>query len=88
MTLDDAVRHRRSVRAFLPKEIPDAVLREVLELAQLTPSNCNVQPWLVHVVSGDTLTRLRDALVEAASTGQPTNPDFPADIRRFTGVHR
>lgn len=88
MTLDEAVRNRRSVRGFLPESIPDAVLREVLELAQLTPSNCNVQPWLVHVVSGQTLSVLRDALVDAASAGLPTNPDFPADIRRFAGVHR
>jgi len=88
MTLDEAVRSRRSVRGFLPAEVPASILREALELAQLTPSNCNVQPWLVHVVSGATLARLREDLVAAATSGLPTNADFPADIRRFTGVHR
>lgn len=88
MHFDEAVRSRRSVRGFLPREVPAATLREVLELAQLTPSNCNVQPWLVHVVSGETLKHLREALVSAASSGLATNPDFPADIRRFTGLHR
>ena len=88
MTFDDAVRNRRSVRGFLPVRVPDAILRESLELAQLAPSNCNAQPWVVHAVSGDSLTRLRQDLVDAAKAGQPANPDFPADVRRFTGIHR
>ena len=88
MTLDEVIRDRRSVRGFLPTEVPIPILREVLEIAQRSPSNCNVQPWLVHVVSGSTLARMRNDLIAAADAGLPTHPDFPADIRRFTGVHR
>ena len=61
MRLDDAIRQRRSVRGFLPDEVPREVLREVFELAQWTPSNCNVQPWIPHVVSGKPLAVLRIA---------------------------
>ena len=53
MSVDEAIRRRRSVRGFLPDEVPEATIREVFELAQLAPSNCNVQPWTPHVVSGD-----------------------------------
>ena len=87
MSLDEAIRRRRSVRGFLPDEVPDATLREVFELAQWAPSNCNVQPWTPHVVSGAALRRLRDALVDAGMRDLPIKPDFRADPK-FTGVHR
>jgi nitroreductase len=87
MSVDEAIRLRRSVRGFLPDEVPEATLREVFELAQCSPSNCNVQPWTPHVVSGGTLGRLRDALVAAGMRDEPIKPDWPAD-GKFTGVYR
>ena len=87
MSVDEAIRLRRSVRGFLPREIPEATLREVFALAQFAPSNCNVQPWVPHVVSGDKLKRVRDALVAAGMGDQPIKPDWPAD-GKFTGVYR
>ena len=87
MTLDDAVRQRRSVRAFLPEAVPAATLQEVFELAQWSPSNCNVQPWLPHVVSGAVLEALCTELEAAALAGQPFDPDWPADSP-YHGVYR
>lgn len=87
MTVDEAIRRRRSVRGYLPDEVPEAILKEVFELAQLAPSNCNVQPWVPHIVSGEALRKLRDALVDAGMRDEPINPDFEAD-RKFLGVHR
>ncbi|MBT2301967.1 nitroreductase [Variovorax paradoxus] len=87
MRLDDAIRQRRSVRGFLPDEVPRELLREVFELAQWTPSNCNVQPWIPHVVSGKSLAALREALVSAARANEPLAPDWPAD-GKFEGVYR
>lgn len=87
ISVDDAIGLRRSVRGFLPDEIPQSVLHEVFELAQWSPSNCNVQPWIPHVVSGDTLKRLREALVDAGMSDAPMKPDWPAD-GKFTGVYR
>ena len=87
MSLDEAIRRRRSVRGFLSCEVPDPILREVFALAQWAPSNCNVQPWVPHVVSGETLSRLREALVAAGMRDEPIKPDWPAD-GKFTGVYR
>jgi len=87
MSVDEAIRRRRSVRGFLPCEVPDAILREVFALAQWAPSNCNVQPWVPHVVSGDLLGHVRDALVAAGMRDEPIKPDWPAD-GKFTGVYR
>jgi nitroreductase len=87
LNVDDAIRRRRSVRGFLPDEVPEATLREVFELAQWSPSNCNVQPWTPHVVSGKALERLHAALVVAGMRDEPIKPDWPAD-GKFTGVYR
>ena len=87
MSLEDAVRQRRSVRGFLRNEVPERTLREVLALAQWAPSNCNVQPWTPHVVSGNPLRRLREALVAAGLRDEPIKPDWPAD-GIFTGIYR
>lgn len=65
MNLDEAMRNRRSVRGFLPDRIPEETLREVFELAQHAPSNCNIQPWRVFVASGDVRDTLSSRLVEA-----------------------
>ncbi|VIO79440.1 Nitroreductase NfnB [Bradyrhizobium ivorense] len=87
MSVDEAIRRRRSVRGFLSCEVPVPILREVFALAQWAPSNCNVQPWFPHVVSGETLSRLREALVAAGMRDEPIKPDWPAD-GKFTGVYR
>lgn len=74
--LDALLRARRSVRGFKPGQIPDAELRRIFAMAQLAPSNCNVQPWVVHVVSGAARDRLSAALAIAARAGE-RSPDFP-----------
>jgi len=84
--LDEAIRERRSVRGFLPTPVPRDVLEEVLGLAQRAPSNCNVQPWRVYIASGDALEKLREALLEAVTTG--ASPVMVTPIDEFFGGYR
>lgn len=84
--LDRTIRERRSVRGFLPRPVPRAVIEEVFGLAQHAPSNCNVQPWRVYVASGDALETLRGALVEAVTTGD--SPVMVTPIDEFRGGYR
>ena len=87
MNLDEAIMQRRSVRGFRPQEVPESTLREVFDLAQWTPSNCNVQPWVPHVVSGASLAALRDTLMNAALADRPFDPDWPAE-GKYDGIYR
>ena len=77
MSLIDAINQRRSVRGFLDKEIPQDVLNRVFEIAQKSPSNCNVQPWKVYVASGELKERLKQQMVEKVTSGVEANPDYP-----------
>lgn len=52
-------------------------MNRIFEIAQQSPSNCNVQPWKVFVASGALKDRLRRQMVEATSGGVTPNPDYP-----------
>ncbi|TAK26621.1 MAG: nitroreductase [Myxococcaceae bacterium] len=67
---------RRSVRGYLPEEVPLQTLESIFSAAQQAPSWCNIQPWRVWVTRGAQTRALVDALMTAATTGAPT-PDFP-----------
>lgn len=87
MSVEEAIRARRSVRGYLPQEVAPAVIHEVLALAQAAPSNCNIQPWLVHVVSGSALRALGQKMISASEAGIAPDPDVKAS-HKFTGVYR
>jgi nitroreductase len=76
-TLDMLMRERRSVRGFDKNPVAPDVLRSIFATAQQAPSNCNVQPWVVHVVSGYAAERMRTALYDRARSGAAPAPDFP-----------
>jgi nitroreductase len=51
MDVIETIRERRSINFFEPeKNISDEVLTELLEVANLSPSSFNLQPWKVVVV--------------------------------------
>ena len=56
--VDRALLTRRSIRAFLPREVPDELIRHLLELAARAPSGTNTQPWQVHILKGEALDQL------------------------------
>jgi len=74
--LIDAIYARRSVRGYLDKEVPQATLDRIFEIAQQAPSNCNVQPWKVYVASGALKDRLKAEMVERTKNGVAPNPDY------------
>lgn len=44
------IESRRAVRRFTPEPVPDAVIRDCLELAVLAPNSCNLQPWSFQII--------------------------------------
>jgi PPOX class probable F420-dependent enzyme len=61
----DAIRGRRSVRRFLPKEVPEDLVSRVLEAARWAPSPHGRQPWRFAVVrKAQTKEWLADAMGE------------------------
>jgi nitroreductase len=45
MELAEAIKGRRSIRKYQNRDIPDAMIRELLDLARYAASSMNGQPW-------------------------------------------
>jgi nitroreductase len=58
MNVSEAIQSRMSCRAFLDTPVPEATVREMLEVAKRAPSGGNLQPWFVYVLTGEPLREL------------------------------
>lgn len=50
LTVWEAIKTRRSIRRFVPDDVPDEMINQILEAARLSPSGSNSQPWRFLVV--------------------------------------
>jgi nitroreductase len=78
-----AVSGRKSVRAFRNEPVDDALVYKILDAAARAPSGQNMQPWLIHYVTGETRNRLCNAVSSAAVAGDRSDDYdyFPKEIR-------
>jgi len=65
MEIIEAIKSRKSVRAFLPREVEQDKILRIIDAARYSPSGTNSQPWQVAVVSGEKKRDLGQAM-EAA----------------------
>ncbi len=66
----DLLSQRVSVRAFLPDQVTEETVRDILAAAARSPSGGNVQPWRVRVVTG----AAKDALTQAVTDAIAADP--------------
>ena len=60
MDLDEAIRGRRSIREYLEKNVPEELVRQVIEAATFAPSAKNDQQWRFTVLTGNAKKELTD----------------------------
>ena len=82
MDFDAVINGRRSIRGFKPDSVPQALIKEVLQLAMRAPSSMNSQPWNFYVISGAPLDRIRAGNTERNLAGTPESREF-----RFKGPY-
>ncbi|HAC59208.1 MAG TPA: hypothetical protein DCF73_12765, partial [Rhodobiaceae bacterium] len=83
MLLDEALKARKSVRAFKPDPVPLHLVKEILDLARWSPSGTNIQPWKVHVVAGDVRRRLEEEVLAHRETDPADRiAEFPRTSKR------
>lgn len=85
MHVFDAVDTRLACRAFLDHPVPPETLRDLIARAGRSASGSNLQPWRLHVVTGEALRELK-AIVAADVAGRDPRhtpaeyPFVPADL--------
>jgi nitroreductase len=77
MDIMTAVRSRRSIRKFFNKEVPQDVVREILDAARWSPSWGNTQSWNFHVITGNPLARFKEENERRLNEDEPATPDIP-----------
>lgn len=75
LDVEVAIAGRRSIRRFRPDPVPRETVECILELAARAPSGANMQPWQVHVVTGEARRRVGAAVAAAAERGE-RSPDY------------
>ncbi len=92
-TVSQAVLSRHSCRSFADRPVEPETVRNLIDAARYAPSGGNLQPWIVHVLSGDSLARFRGLMatkIETAPLGgdseyhvYPAHLKEPYRTRRF-----
>ncbi len=76
MDILQAMRQRKSIRAFKPDAVKKRTLRSILEIAVRAPSAMNSQPWEFNVVSGEPLQRIKEENAARFRSGDEGQPEF------------
>ncbi|ULJ59696.1 nitroreductase [Wielerella bovis] len=84
LDFETTVKTRQSIRKFLPTPMTEQEIKQILADAQNAPSACNIQPWVVHIASGETLERLKKRFQATFAQGI-NQADFEFDQNKFKG---
>ncbi|MGO9138598.1 MAG: nitroreductase [Syntrophales bacterium] len=88
MEIVEAIRARKSIRAFKPVPIKKEIVKEILQIATRAPSGTNTQPWEFVVLAGEILEKVRQANVEHLKSGTPPNPEISFAISNPDTVYQ
>jgi nitroreductase len=77
MELQEAVLGRRSIRQFLPRPVPDELIRDLIAKSLWSPSWGNTQPWEIVVGTGESLAKFKKKNRDAFLEGKSSTTDIP-----------
>jgi nitroreductase len=78
MDIEDAIRTRRTHKAFAPDPVPRELLDELLGLARWAPNHHLTNPWRFRVLGPDSLARLQRAADPQAASKLDRAPTLVA----------
>ena len=78
MDVVQAIKERKSIRAFKPDQVPQNMLKDILEQALRAPSWANTQPWEFAIATGEKLKAIQEAFVKRGGAAmQNSQSDVP-----------
>lgn len=70
MNIIEAIKKRKSIRDFKKDQVPQTVIREILETACSAPSAMNTQPWEFTVITNNVLNSVISNVIEKFRAGE------------------
>jgi nitroreductase len=83
MDVIDAIKERKSIRAFKSDPVKLDLLKKIIEQAQRAPSWANTQPWEFAVATGKKLQAIEDAFVKRGGQAMQTSQSEVARPAEF-----
>jgi nitroreductase len=84
----EAIKQRKSIRDFKDDQIPQSVIRELLEIACRAPSAMNTQPWEFTVIVKDVLAEIKHAIIEKLRASEKPHSEHSVVGWPSEGVYR
>ncbi|MDM8567408.1 nitroreductase [Candidatus Halobeggiatoa sp. HSG11] len=88
MTVTEALKLRKSTRAFLNKQVDMEIVQRILNTARHAPSGVNTQPWQVAVVSGDKKRDIEQTMENAFNSGVKGKMDYQYYPNEWQGAYK
>jgi nitroreductase len=86
--VDDAIRSRRTHKAFEPEPVPREALEELFDLARFAPNHHLTQPWRFRVLGPESLARRKEAAGPAEALKLDRAPTLVVASARLTGAQQ
>ena len=86
MDVIEAIKSRRSIRAYKKDPVSREVIQEILDAAIRSPSGMNTQPWEFVVATGPILEQIREENTRLFNEGATPTNDMPT--RPYEGIYR
>lgn len=85
----EAIKARKSIRAFKPDPVPKEVIEELLAIAQRAPSGTNTQPWHTYVCTGAVKQAITDDVLALVREGKAEKyHDYDYYPETWNDLHR
>jgi nitroreductase len=84
----EAIRTRRTHKAFAPEPLPREAVEELFELARFAPNHHLTQPWRFRALGPEALTRLKEAAGPAEAPKLDRAPTLVVASVRLTGAQQ
>ena len=88
MDVDDAIRTRRTHKAFEPEPVPREMLAELFDLARFAPNHHLTQPWRFRALGPESLARLKEAAGPTEAVKLDRAPTLVVASARLTGAQQ
>jgi nitroreductase len=85
MDTEQAIRTRRTIKAFQAEPVDRATLDELLALARWAPNHHLTNPWRFRVLGPESLERLKGVAADLAAADCPEGAD-PTEVRRVAAA--
>ncbi len=86
MTVDEVIRHRRTIRRFTDEPVSSVELRELLSLAVMAPNVANRQMWRFIVITNPDLRRMLADVVRRRMDEVAKWPELTGQAQRLMAL--